>query len=54
MEHSEPYLPQTGYFYTEGEEEYVQTISFMKGHGYDIEEIASNNGLALMKFSLNE
>ena len=54
MEHSEPYLPKTGFFYTEGKDEYVHTINFMKEHGYSIEEITSDNDLALMKFKLNE
>ena len=54
MEHSEPYLPKTGFFYTEGKDEYVHTINFMKEHGYSIEEITSDNDLALMKFNLNE
>ena len=53
MEQSEPYLPESGYFFTEGDEEYQKTIDFMQGHDYHIEKVISNDGFALLKFDRN-
>ena len=53
MEHSEPYLPESGFFFTEGDEEYHKTIDFMQGHDYHIEKVISNDSFALLKFGRN-
>ena len=50
MEHSEPYLPESGFIFTEGDVEYKKTIGFMQGCGYHIEIIKENDGFALLKF----
>lgn len=53
MEHSEPYLPESGYFFTEGDEEYQKTIEFMQERGFCIEKIMGKNGFSLLKFDRN-
>lgn len=50
MEHSEPYLPESGYFFTEGDEEYLKTINFMQVHSFRIEKVMGKNGFTLLKF----
>lgn len=39
MEHSDPYLPESGFFITEGNDEYKYTVEFLQNHKYCVEKV---------------
>ena len=54
IEYASPYLPESGYIFTEGGEEDRHTVDFMKCHQYKIWLVTKTNGLALLQFTLRE
>lgn len=54
MEHSDPYLPESGFFITEGNDEYNNTVDFLQNHKYNVGKLYENNGFALIKFNINK
>lgn len=51
MEHSEPYLPESGYFYVDGKDGYMHTVEYMQEHGYDVNDLKKDGEYALLHFS---
>ena len=53
MEHSDPYLPESGFFITEGNDEYKNTVDFLQNHKYNVGKFYEYNGFTLLKFNIN-
>lgn len=51
IEYCDPYLPKSGYIFTDGKMEFMNAIRYMKTHDYFINKVYGHKGYRLLKYA---